>query len=65
MHKILIIIVVSLLAISVNAQYAGYTVLNDLTKFKAGFSEAAQRTTSIKSGNTTWRICCKYTSSKR
>ena len=49
MHKILIIIVVSLLAISVNAQYAGYTVLNDLTKFKAGFSEAAQRTTSIKS----------------
>ncbi len=49
MRRILIFLFVSLLAVSVNAQYAGYTVVNDLAKFKAVFSQAAQRTTSITS----------------
>ena len=49
MRKVLFIF--SLLAIAMvgNAQYAGYTPVADLAKFKSAFAVAAQKTSSIKS----------------
>ncbi len=49
MRKVLFIF--SLLAIAMvgNAQYAGYTPVADLVKFKSAFAVAAQKTSSIKS----------------
>lgn len=49
MHKIILIIAILFAGISLQAQYPGYFPVADLTKFKADFSAATQKTTSIKS----------------
>jgi outer membrane lipoprotein-sorting protein len=49
MRKILLLLAISISVLSVQAQHAGYTAVTDLTKFKAAFMEAAQKTTTIKS----------------
>jgi outer membrane lipoprotein-sorting protein len=49
MRKLTLILLVFVLAISSKAQFAGYTPVADLAKFKADFSAAALKTNSIKS----------------
>ena len=49
MRKIIILFLVLIAGISSKAQYAGYTPVADLAKFKTDFSVATQRTNSIKS----------------
>jgi outer membrane lipoprotein-sorting protein len=49
MNKLLIFLVLLVAGFAANAQYAGYTAVTDLSKFKAGFAVAAQKTTAIKS----------------
>jgi len=50
MRKNLFILIVMLLTgFAVNAQYTGYSAVNDMAVFKTQFSAAAQKTTSIKS----------------
>ena len=49
MRKIILILMVLVTGHAVNAQYAGYSPVADLLKFKADFSAAAQKTNSIKS----------------
>jgi outer membrane lipoprotein-sorting protein len=49
MRKIIILSLVLAVGITSKAQYSGYSPIADLAKFKADFSEATQRTTSIKS----------------
>jgi outer membrane lipoprotein-sorting protein len=49
MRKILLLLAISISALSVKAQHTGYTAVTDLTKFKAAFMEVAQKTTTIKS----------------
>ena len=49
MHKTLFILIVTMLTgFAVNAQYAGYSPVNDVAVFKTQFSAAAQKTSSIK-----------------
>ena len=49
MRKIVLILLVLCSAISLKAQYTGYTLMTDLSKFKQEFAAAAQKTGSIKS----------------
>src|ERR1700710_921756 len=49
MRKLLLIALIAGAGISGKAQYAGYTPLTDLSKFKVLFSEQAQKVISIKS----------------
>lgn len=49
MRKLIFISVILLAANATQAQYAGYSHLTDLAKFKAEFSTATQRTQTIKS----------------
>jgi outer membrane lipoprotein-sorting protein len=49
MRKILLLLAISISALSVKAQYTGYTAVTDLSKFKAAFMDVAQKTTTIKS----------------
>ncbi|MEO7522817.1 MAG: outer membrane lipoprotein carrier protein LolA [Ferruginibacter sp.] len=49
MRKYILILLIVGSALSLKAQYAGYTIMSDLTKFKSEFSNAAQKTGSIKS----------------
>lgn len=49
MRKIIIIVLVLITGFAANAQYAGYSAVSDLTKFKADFAAATLRTNSIKS----------------
>ena len=49
MNKLLIFCVLLVTGFSVKAQYAGYTAVTDLPKFKTGFAAAAQKITTIKS----------------
>ncbi|MEO8768651.1 MAG: outer membrane lipoprotein carrier protein LolA [Ferruginibacter sp.] len=49
MRKIVLILLVLCSAISLKAQYTGYTLMTDLSKFKLEFAAAAQKTGSIKS----------------
>jgi outer membrane lipoprotein-sorting protein len=49
MRKIILFLLVLFSAISLKAQYAGYTLMTDLAKFKQEFAAAAQKTGSIKS----------------
>jgi len=49
MRKVLILLVITITALSVKGQHAGYTAGTDLGKFKAAFMEVAQKTTTIKS----------------
>lgn len=48
-RKIFLILSITAAAFSMQAQYAGYKPLTDLTGFKQQFTTAAQRTTSIRS----------------
>src|SRR6478609_6322863 len=47
--NLFILIVMVLTGFTVNAQYAGYSAVNDMAVFKTQFSAAAQKTSSIKS----------------
>jgi outer membrane lipoprotein-sorting protein len=49
MRKIVFLFMIVCSALSLKAQYPGYSVMNDLVKFKADFAAAAQKTSSIKS----------------
>ena len=49
MRKIILILLVLVTGFASKAQYAGYSAVADLVKFKAAFSAAALRTNSIKS----------------
>ncbi|MEJ0104063.1 MAG: outer membrane lipoprotein carrier protein LolA [Bacteroidota bacterium] len=49
MRKLISLILVLFAAISLKAQYTGYSPVADLAKFKAEFSAATQKTSSIKS----------------
>lgn len=48
MHKICCLIYLLIAALAANAQYAGFTPVADLIKFKTAFSAATQKTNSIK-----------------
>ena len=48
MRKIILILLVLAIGFSTKAQYAGYSPVADLAKFKTAFSAATQKTTSIK-----------------
>lgn len=48
MHKTLLTILILTAAFSVQAQYAGFSPVADLAKFKSEFTAAAQKTNSIK-----------------
>jgi outer membrane lipoprotein-sorting protein len=49
MRKLISFLIVLVAAISLKAQYTGYSPVADLAKFKAEFSAATQKTSSIKS----------------
>ena len=49
MRKLLFIFCLLTVAMAANAQYAGYTIVADLIKFKTAFAAVALKTTSIKS----------------
>jgi outer membrane lipoprotein-sorting protein len=49
MRKSILILAVLVIAISAKAQYAGYSPVADLAKFKGDFAAATQKTLSIKS----------------
>jgi outer membrane lipoprotein-sorting protein len=49
MRKLISLILVLVAAISLKAQYSGYSPMADLAKFKTEFSAATQKTSSIKS----------------
>ena len=49
MRKIILTVFVLVITISLKAQYAGYTPMADLPKFKLDFSVATQKASSIKS----------------
>jgi outer membrane lipoprotein-sorting protein len=49
MRKMIFIVLVLTMAVSSKAQYPGYSPVTDLAKFKADFSAATQKTSSIKS----------------
>ena len=49
MRKIILTVFVLVITISLKAQYAGYTPVADLSKFKLDFSVATQKASSIKS----------------
>jgi outer membrane lipoprotein-sorting protein len=49
MRKLILIVLVVFQGLSLQAQYPGYTLVADLVKFKEQFSQAAQKTSSIKS----------------
>ena len=49
MRKLILILLVVAAGLGSKAQYSGYTLMSDLTKFKEAFSAAAQKTNSIKS----------------
>ncbi|MBK5272538.1 MAG: outer membrane lipoprotein carrier protein LolA [Bacteroidia bacterium] len=49
MRKLISLIFVLVVAISLKAQYSGYSPVADLAKFKTEFSAATQKTSSIKS----------------
>lgn len=49
MRKLILILFVVCSGLSVKAQYPGYTLMSELGKFKEQFSQAAQKTSSIKS----------------
>lgn len=49
MRKLISISLLLYMAVAVQAQYAGYSPVVDLTKFKTDFAVAAQKTNSIKS----------------
>jgi outer membrane lipoprotein-sorting protein len=49
MRKILVLLGVTIIALSVKAQHTGYAAVTDLAKFKAAFMDVAQKTTTIKS----------------
>lgn len=49
MHKIILMTVLLATVFSTQAQYAGYSPVADMVKFKAEFSAATQKTSSIKS----------------
>ncbi len=49
MRKIFLSVLVLMAAVAVQAQYAGYTTVADMSKFKADFSAATKKTVSIKS----------------
>ena len=49
MRRIILILLVLVIGISSKAQYAGYSPVTDLVKFKADFSAATLKTNSIKS----------------
>ena len=49
MHKLILILLLLGSVVTIKAQYAGYTPLTDLTKFKELFSTEAQKVISIKS----------------
>ncbi len=48
MRKIILVTLVLTAALSLQAQYAGYSPVTDLVKFKTTFAAATQKTTSIK-----------------
>ena len=48
MRKLIMILMVLALGFSLKAQYAGYSPVADLTKFKTAFAAATQKTSSIK-----------------
>ena len=49
MRKLFLILLIVGAGLASNAQYTGYTLMSDLSKFKESFSAAAQKTNSIKS----------------
>ena len=49
MRKIILITLVLIAGFSSKAQYAGYSTVADLTKFRTEFAAATQKTNSIKS----------------
>jgi outer membrane lipoprotein-sorting protein len=49
MHKLILTVFVLVIAIGLKAQYAGYSPVAGLAKFKTDFSVATQKATSIKS----------------
>ncbi|HTI11537.1 MAG TPA: outer membrane lipoprotein carrier protein LolA [Puia sp.] len=49
MHKLILMLLLLGSVVTIKAQYAGYTPLTDLTKFKELFSTEAQKVISIKS----------------
>ena len=49
MLKQFFLLILSICCVTVQAQYPGYSVVNDFSKFKEQFSFASQKTTSIKS----------------
>ena len=49
MRKIIVTFLMIITGFTVAAQYTGYTAVNDITVFKTQFTEAAQKTVSIKS----------------
>ncbi|MBC7887761.1 MAG: outer membrane lipoprotein carrier protein LolA [Ferruginibacter sp.] len=49
MRKVLFIVIILFAANVLQAQYTGYTLLTDLSKFKTDFSAATQKTLTIKS----------------
>nr|AUN35649.1 outer membrane lipoprotein carrier protein LolA [uncultured bacterium] len=49
MRKLILILLLTCSVFFANAQYTGYTLMTDLTKFKTEFASAAQKTSSIKS----------------
>jgi len=48
MYKLLLICAFVLTGIAANAQYAGYTTVSDLVKFRTSFAAATQKTNSVK-----------------
>ncbi len=49
MHKLILLLLILATRVNLQAQYPGYSVVADLSKFKTEFSTAAQKTTAIKS----------------
>ena len=49
MHKLILLTWILVASFSVQAQYAGYSPVADLVKFKSAFTAATQKTVSIKS----------------
>jgi len=49
MRKILSVVIGVFLAATLNAQYAGYTMITDMAQFKVNFSAASKKTATIKS----------------
>lgn len=49
MRKIILTAYMMIAACSLQAQYPGYTILSDITRFKTDFAAATQKTNSIKS----------------